>query len=293
MSFVLSLIIASSLSWIIYLCVCSLENANLRAKWFATLSRVQEEGILLSWNRGLLSLLAPFFKRACFEKYFPPLEKKLESAGLRSFISSEEFVAWSFALFFEMAFLTLLFFGASPIAIIMGAAVGLVWPWVWLFSKQKERVQNIRKDLPLVMDLLAVSVSAGMDMTGALQRIVKNLPAGALKKEFEILLQDLKLGQSRKEAFLLLKKRVPIFEIQNLVSLLTQSMQLGSPLAPVLLSFANHLRTLRFMQAEKAGIEASQKILFPLILCIMPAVFLMIFAPLLIRFFLEGFGGFL
>jgi len=158
------------------------------------------------------------------------------------------------------------------------------------FSKRK-KLKSIRRDLPFVIDLLSISVQAGLDIIQALQRIVIHMPEQSLRFELEKILEDLKLGKTRKEAFLGFKERVKLLEVAQFVSLLVQAFELGSPLAPVLTANAEQMRDNRFSQAERLGQQAALKILFPLIFLIMPSIILLIFGPLAIRFLTEGFGG--
>lgn len=275
MIFILSLFVSISLGWIFFDATLGLENASLRGKWFAMLKKVHEEGPLFSWNRPLISLAAPFFQKH-FPKYRDPF-----------------FLAWSCWLSLEGAIFFLLLFGFSRKCVVIGALLGAAYPSLQIFFKKKERLAKIRSDLPFVMDLLAISVAAGLDMMQAIQRIVKMLPSGALTAELEKMLKNLQLGLSRKEALTLLKEEIPLPEIRGLVAMLLQALSLGSPVAPVLVAGADQMRSERWIDAERLGIKAAQKILFPLMLCILPAIFLTIFSPLLIRWLTGGFGNLL
>ncbi len=157
--------------------------------------------------------------------------------------------------------------------------------WVHNYFEKKERFLKMRRDLPLVMDLLAISVAAGMEMMQAIQKIAAVFPKEGIVEEFNRMLHELRLGKTRKEALLSLKTRAPLPEIKTLVSFLVQAIRLGTSLGPVLVASADQMRTGRFLDAEKMGIKAAQKILFPMIFCIFPSVFLTLFAPLTIRFF--------
>ncbi|OGQ04905.1 MAG: hypothetical protein A2W61_07710 [Deltaproteobacteria bacterium RIFCSPLOWO2_01_44_7] len=284
MIFCLSTLLGLSAGWLFFLFEKRLEQEEWRLKWFATSQELKKEDFLLTFNRRLISVFSPFFKKPLFLK----LKIKLDS-----FLNLSDFLSWSFCLSLEGSLLFLFFFGFSFWNGFLGFLMGFFYPCLWLFLKKRERERKIRRDLPLFMDLLAISVSAGLDIMQAIQRIAKNLPRAELIIELEKTLEDLKMGRSRQEALSALKDRISVSEMKSFVSILLQAMQLGSPLAPVLLANAEQMRVKRFLDVERLGVVASQKILFPLIFCIMPSVFLTIFAPLFIRFFQGGIESFL
>ena len=166
-------------------------------------------------------------------------------------------------------------------------------PWFFRILTKKRRLAAIRLQLPLIMDLLAISVQAGIDLIQAIQKIVSHLPKSELLYELEKILEDLKLGRTRKEALQNFKERIPLIEIAQFISLLIQTIQLGSPLGPVLLANAQQMRESRLREVERLGMKAAIKILFPLIFFILPSVFLLIFAPLGIRYLTGGMANIL
>lgn len=166
-------------------------------------------------------------------------------------------------------------------------------PWPLRLFQEKRRKGAIRLQLPLLMDLLAVAVAAGLDWIQALARMVHLLPKMELTEEIEKILTDLKLGKSRREALASFQKRVGLKEASQFASTLIQTLKLGSPLSPVLEANALAMREMRFRHAERLGYQASLKILVPLIFCILPSVFLLIFAPLALRFLDQGWEGLL
>ncbi|OGQ46460.1 MAG: hypothetical protein A3H42_00165 [Deltaproteobacteria bacterium RIFCSPLOWO2_02_FULL_46_8] len=293
MTFLISAIMGGAVGWILFLFFQKLEKEHLRAQWFFALKQIQKEGPLLVWNRPLIPFFGFLFKGGLFEKQARKLSSLLQLSGADRILNPSEFLSWSFCLAWEGILIAALLFGFSFFSLFIGLLVGAGYPFLWLTLKKTERWRLIRKDLPLVMDLLALSVGAGLDMMQAIQKMVKLLPATPLLTAFEEVLSDLKLGQTRKESLQHFKEKMPLPEIRQFVALLLQAIQLGTPLAPVLLASAEQMRTERFLEVERLGIKASQKILLPLIFCILPSVFLTIFAPLGIRFLTKGFEGFL
>lgn len=166
-------------------------------------------------------------------------------------------------------------------------------PWPLSLWVRRQKREAIRRELPFFMDLLAVAVSAGLDWILVLERMAAFLPGTALTREIVRMITDLKLGKGRREALVDLKRRVGLSEVDQFCGILIQTLQLGSPVSPVLEANAWALRQRRFHRAERLGSQAALKILVPLVFCILPAVFLLIFAPLGLRLVTEGVGGLL
>jgi len=163
------------------------------------------------------------------------------------------------------------------------AAVGMYWPILWLRGRVRRRQDEIRRALPYALDLLTISVEAGLDFTQALSRITRKLGHDPLALELGQTLRDIQLGRTRAEALRELGRRVDLAELTSLVSALIQADQLGSSLGPILRVQSDQLRTRRSQQAEKRAMEAPVKILLPLILFIFPTIFIMIFGPIALK----------
>lgn len=161
-------------------------------------------------------------------------------------------------------------------------------PFSWLRRLKKRREHEIRKLLPYTIDLLALSVTAGLDFTEALSRIVDKLGTGsALSNELGEMLRQIRLGKSRAEALRDLSRRVDVSDLNSVVSALIQTDELGGNLGPILRAQSHQLRVERSMRAEKLAMEAPVKILFPLIFFIFPTIFIMIFGPIAVKYLLE------
>jgi tight adherence protein C len=142
--------------------------------------------------------------------------------------------------------------------------------------------------MPYVMDRLTLSVEAGLDFVAGIGKVVEKSQPSPLIEEMRSVLQEIQVGNTRQQALRNLSTRVQMQEISSFVSLLVQADELGASIGPVLRSQSDLLRTQRFQRAEKAGAAAAQKILFPLVLCILPAVFIMIFGPIALSFLYGG-----
>jgi tight adherence protein C len=161
--------------------------------------------------------------------------------------------------------------------------VGIYWPMLWVRGRIRRRQDEIRRGLPYALDLLTLSVEAGLDFTQAMTRIVKKLGNGALAVELGQTVRDIHLGRTRVQALRDLSRRVDLSELNSLVGALIQADELGSSRGPILRIQADQLRVRRSQAAEKLAMEAPVKILLPLILFIFPTIFIMIFGPIALK----------
>jgi tight adherence protein C len=162
-------------------------------------------------------------------------------------------------------------------------AIGFYFPQMNIKDRIKTRHQSISLELPDVIDLLTVCVEAGLDFMGALRTVVDHQKEGPLKSELNRFMQQLELGRTRQEALREMAVRVGLSDLMSVSSALIQAARLGSPLGPVLRAQSDMVRIRRGQKAEKAAMEAAVKMMAPLLLCIFPAVFIMILAPVIIQ----------
>ncbi len=156
--------------------------------------------------------------------------------------------------------------------------VGALGPDYFLDAKIKARQNTIRKALPDVIDLLVVSAEAGTGLDGALAAVIKR-KTGPLVDEFNRLLTEIRLGKSRPQAWEDLAIRVDLDELRMLVAALRQAEQLGVSIAKTLRTQADSLRTQRSLRIRQIAASLSIKMLFPLIFCILPALFIAVLGP--------------
>jgi tight adherence protein C len=236
----------------------------------------------------LVQLKTPFF-----ENYKKEMHRKLVVAGLKDEIEPLEVLGYK--LFMAMlipGFLFFVFYGldvAMPFYIYLSALIfGFFYPDLWIGGSRKARQKSIRLSMPFVVDLLCLSTEAGLDFGGAIGRVVEKAIPGALVRELEQFLNETRLGTQRAEALRNMAWRIDMTEVSSFVSILITADQMGASIGPVLRAQSEQLRHDRFIRAEKAGQAASQKILFPLIFFILPAVFIMIFGPIIVKFITQG-----
>jgi Flp pilus assembly protein TadB len=154
----------------------------------------------------------------------------------------------------------------------------------YISSKIESRKSIILKDLPYTLDLITVSVEAGLSFDGAMARVVNNI-SGELCDEFAKALKEIRMGIQRKTALRNLSDRCDVKELSMLVTSLIQADDLGVSLGKVLRIESANLREHRKQIAREKAMKAPIKMLFPLIFFIFPSIFIIILGPAVIRIF--------
>jgi len=185
--------------------------------------------------------------------------------------------------------------GTSPLrtAVMSAVLAGLafVTPDILLSGMATRRQDSIRKALPDTMDLLTISVEAGIGFDGALAQVVHKVP-GALSDEIARMLQEVQLGESRVDAFKNLAERTKVEELESFVLAMIQADVFGVSVSKVLRAQAAELRTRRRQRAERKAMQVPVKILFPTIFCVLPSLLVVILGPAIIRIANDLFGSF-
>jgi len=161
---------------------------------------------------------------------------------------------------------------------LVGAAVGYFIPDVVVYDLSERRQEQIRRTLPDILDTLIVSVEAGLGFDAALAQVTR-YGRGPLAGEFARLLQETQLGRSRVDALRALGQRTNVVELRAFCAILVQATELGVPIANVLREQANQMRVRRRQRAEERAQKVPVKILFPLVFCLLPAVFIVVLGP--------------
>jgi len=160
----------------------------------------------------------------------------------------------------------------------LGALIGFFLPDVLLYNSGDKRQAKIQTALPDAMDMLTVCVEAGLGFDAALAQVARNT-TGPLAGEFARALQEMQLGASRAQALRAMTARTTVPELRVFVSALTQATELGITVAQVLREQAREMRLKRRQRAEEKAQKVQVKILFPLVFCLFPALFVVILAP--------------
>jgi tight adherence protein C len=158
-----------------------------------------------------------------------------------------------------------------------------MYPAMWLRSVLEIRHRSMRKALPFVLDLLTLSVEAGMDFMTALQRNTERRTIDPLGEELLRVIREIQIGKTRREALRDMSRRVDLMDVRTVINALVQADELGVSISSVLRIQADQSRQRRFERAEKLANEAPVKMLFPLLFFIFPAVFIILLGPIVTR----------
>jgi tight adherence protein C len=207
-------------------------------------------------------------------------------AGFDQLIDEHKFVAVQVLLsmigiFFAIAFSVM----KQPFLGIIFLALVYLYPKIWLKGIVRRRHHEIQKALPNVLDLLTLSVEAGKDFLTSLRDILSRRRSDALGEELERTFREIQLGKQRRVALKELSKRVQQPDLSNVLNSIVQADELGVSIGQILRIQGDQLRNKRFNRAEKLANEAPVKILFPLVLFILPSVIIILMGPLILKSF--------
>ncbi len=251
----------------------------------------QYQTALIRTIRPLINFLAGFNQKLNIEKLDRKYKQKLIISGNPFHFIQVEFLAVKEIAAIAGALLgAVLVFGLNlhPIAPLIFGLIGYYLPNLWLNDIINRRKLALSHSLPFHMDLLTLAVEAGLTFILAMDRVVKTGETGPMRDEFEKFLQDLRLGVSLRDALEGLAERTDLYEIRSFTSALIQADKMGTPLGDVLRIQSEIRRRERFQKAEKLAQQSPVKMLFPLILFIFPAVFIIILVPIMLKFMAEG-----
>ncbi|MCD6311821.1 MAG: type II secretion system F family protein [Elusimicrobia bacterium] len=225
-------------------------------------------------------------------KYRENLRKKLNQAGNPADLTPDAFITLVFVSIIGMIILEILFFKKINI-VVFGAAgfIGYFLPSSSLNSIITKRHHSILRELPNILDLLTLSMEAGIDFNAAVNKVISKSEQSPLVEELHLMQQGLRLGQSRKESMSEMSGRVSLDSLSSVISAIIQADNLGASLGPVLRVQSEQMRLERFQLAEKLAHQAPVKMLFPLMFFIFPSIVIMLFGPLALKFMEGVFSG--
>lgn len=168
--------------------------------------------------------------------------------------------------------------GLALVLVIGGAVAGYFAPDLYLYQRGAERAQAMRKTFPDALDLLTISVEAGLGFDAALSHVAKNVD-GPLADEFSRVLQEMQIGLGRGAALRALGERTTLDEMRGFVSAMVQADAFGIPIGKVLRVQSAEIRVKRRQRAEEQAQKLPVKILFPLIFFILPCLFIVVLGP--------------
>jgi len=238
--------------------------------------------------RPLASRLSGSVARITSSNFSERTEKRLALAGNPGDMRTADWlgikaivaVVTSAILFIVFGLLGQNFFGGIALGVV-GLGIGYILPEFWLSGRVKKRQKAILLQIPDALDLLTISVRAGLGFDAALGKVVEKMK-GPLIDEFRRALAEVRVGKVRREALRDIIPRTEVPPLTNFVGAIIQAEQLGVSISKVLQVQSEQLRIERRQRAEEAAAKAPIKMLFPLVGCIFPALFIVILGPAII-----------
>ncbi|HEX6489611.1 MAG TPA: type II secretion system F family protein [Candidatus Dormibacteraeota bacterium] len=247
-------------------------------------------------------IIAPFLRRArAFLSRRTPegqrqaIEQQLDQAGRPANLSATD--------------LTLIRYAAAVLGLVLGAAIAFprfnpliavavvavatylafLAPSIALRTLANSRRNAIQKALPDALDLMVISVEAGLSLDGAIQQVGGKLKGkNPLGDEFERVVTEIHLGNTRQDALYGMARRTGLDDVNQLVTALAQSEQMGVPIAKMLRTYSEALRAVRRQRAQERGGRAGLLMLFPMIGCIFPTIWIILVGPALLILIATG-----
>ncbi|HKO20311.1 MAG TPA: type II secretion system F family protein [Acidobacteriaceae bacterium] len=222
----------------------------------------------------------------------PRLKERLAQAGIRGKSSMDAYFAAQYLVPIGGAALGTLFGSNLVLCVLAFGVAGYLAPDMWLNWMMGRRRKRIRRSIPDSLDLMVICVEAGLGLDQALLRIGQELAVSHpdIHDEFVQVNREQRAGRPRLEAWQNLAERTEIDEFRSFVGMLTQTDKFGTPIAKALTRFSEEIRTKRKQAAEEAAAKTKIKIIFPLVLCIFPCIFIVLLAPAVLNI-MSGLQG--
>lgn len=287
-SILIYLVVFLSIFLLVYIIVQrGAEESARRALGIETKSKVVKSPII-KILRPAFTLFIPLARTLQTEEMVRKKKQQFIIADMTEEMTPDEFLAYQLLLGSIATVLILLFnFDGSIFFNLLVILFGFHFPNLWLRDRIKVRTHSMVRELPHVVDMLALSTRAGLGFIAGLERLVRKRPPTPLMEELKKLLQEIQMGTSRSDALRNMANRCDAPEVNQFIIVLIQASNLGVPISRVLRAQSEKMRSERFQKAERMGAAATQKIIFPLILLIIPAVLIVVLGPLGITFFLS------
>lgn len=296
------LIVLTTVVAVLLLAMYALTGASERAEARESLARIdgyQVEGASVHTQAPFLDRTVDPVKQRLTDTarkhtpagYAEKIQHKLMLAGSPKRIDVDQFLVFKLLGTVSGPVWFLLVFGflglGGGIAVLF---TGLLWlisfmlPDVAIAHRVEARQKEIRKQLPEFLDLLTISVEAGLGFDQAVERTSSSVP-GALSEEFRRMLQEMRIGSSRAEALRALEERTDVLELRSFILAMLQADSFGVSIARILRTQADEMRVRRRVAAQELGQKAPVKMLPALVFCIFPAFFVVILGPAAINIF--------
>lgn len=237
----------------------------------------------------IMERLVGLGKRFTPDGYTDKVRTRLTASGNSSLDAVDRFVAIKVVGFALAPVMVILVFGVLKMGGMMGVIVAALLCAVFIYGpdailnrRVEERQHEIKQKLPDVLDLLVISVEAGLGFEQALDRTVGSVP-GALTQEFARMLGEVRAGASRANAMRAMEKRTDVPELRSFVLAILQADTFGVSIGRVLRAQADEMRIKRRQMAQEKAQKAPVKMMIPMVFCVFPALFVVVIGPAIIN----------
>lgn len=282
--------------FILFLVMFSLASivSTLGFVWIGRSSRGAEDWrdkppVLFKLTRPFVNLFVERIAKSISPETSALIKAKLDAAGVTYAISPEEFIATRRVSVVIATLLFTYFYRSLDLANYQVALLALLiplgyyYPDIWLRDATKRRHSMIEKQFPFFLDLLVLSMRAGLNFASAMGHSVEKMAPGPVREEFARLIRETRTGVPRHKSLTEIGKRVDMPAVTNFVSVVNQAEEVGGELGEVLAAQAEQRRKERFLKAEKLANQAPMKMLFPLIGFLFPITFVIVMFPIVIK----------
>ena len=245
--------------------------------------------------RPFFSKIAAVVKKSSAKEIIEETNHKLEMAGLMDTVGTDGYLAIKLLIpfgFLVLIILEFLFFTNVPllyklISLII-IPISYFFPDIFVRARMLSRQEDIRVSLPNALDLLTISIEAGMGFNTALSRVSDNIK-GPLGEEFKKMLHEIQIGFTRREAFKNIDKRTDVPDLSTFIVSMIQADVFGISIGKVLRVQASEMRIRRRLRAEENGFKAPVKLVFPVVFCLFPSLLTIILGPGVIQIYTQLF----
>jgi tight adherence protein C len=255
-----------------------------------TQKNIQNQGLIVKYSQPIIKryFVDTIARMKGIDKVKEKYKRPLANAGLLRTMNAVEFYSLKFLLVLAFPVLYLLArwlleFDLPADYAIFAGVFGYFYPEIWIRSRIQRRREEMFLAMPFIVDLLALSIEAGLDFVAAISRVIEKAPPSALTDEFQIFIKEIKIGSSRGEALRQLSWRVDEISVNSFCATLIAADSVGASVGPVLKSISKELRNKRSALVEKKAAQAASKIMIPMILIILPAIMIVVFTPPLLE----------
>ncbi|WP_161974933.1 type II secretion system F family protein [Bacillus timonensis] len=247
----------------------------------------------LGFKERVITPFLAYVRRITFGKMskskMESLEKKLQAAGHPFRLTAVDFKLIQLSLSVIVFILSFFLFGSNTeetFKVIMMSTIFSIFVYAYfnfyLTAKKKARIKVIEKSMSDFFDMITVSIEAGMGLDGALKKVCKQMHS-PLSTEFLYALEDMKLGKTRRQAFIELRERVPSEFFRSIMNSIIQADQLGIGMTKVLQAQTQRIRENQRQVAKEQAMKAPVKMLIPMVVFIFPTLFIVLLGPVVVN----------